>query len=460
MTLVRDLVALTPSYLVPGIVSLVSVPLLFHLLGAGDYGVWALAYGISNGVPQLSTSWLEALILRFGHLPRRRSRAPLVAVATVGSAGGGALLAAVFIPGAELRVAAATGLLTLGTAAYTIVIAQLQAQLRFGVVSRVASVRSVIGAVLGVGGAAATGDVVVAILGLAGGFGVGALDGFLAARTAAGNVSAAPAAQAAGHQTPDTVAQEVRYGAASGAFAIAQFVLAVGDRFILAAVRPLEDVGVYAATYAIVDLVFRFGPSIAVTSLRQRFFRAWDSGNRERAAAVFVAGLTAMAWLIGGAVIGITLLGPAIPFLPLDAALVGPIAAGLGGFVVGNLLVVPYSAELRQTRVAANVILATVINIALNLALTPTMGALGAALATAVSYAAYLIFNVSGQLTLIRMAGWRPLLVVACFLLVGAAATVLPAFGPAALYVAAGTLALTTPIIVGLLRQAIQARPD
>jgi|GEM_PF-6517152 len=92
--LARDIVALTPSYLVPGLASLISVPVLFSLLGASGYGLWALIFGIANGVPQLTTSWLESLILRFGHRPGHGMGASCYVAAGAASAVGGALLAA------------------------------------------------------------------------------------------------------------------------------------------------------------------------------------------------------------------------------------------------------------------------------------------------------------------------------------------------------------------------------
>src|SRR5215212_3054102 len=62
----RDIGLLIPAYAVPGVASFVSVPVLFAVLGAPEYGRWALLYGIAAGVPQVTTSWLEARVLRFG----------------------------------------------------------------------------------------------------------------------------------------------------------------------------------------------------------------------------------------------------------------------------------------------------------------------------------------------------------------------------------------------------------
>ena len=57
----RDSLTLAPSYVVPGIASLLMIPLLFRPLGAEGYGTWALIYAIANGIPVVTSSWLEAV---------------------------------------------------------------------------------------------------------------------------------------------------------------------------------------------------------------------------------------------------------------------------------------------------------------------------------------------------------------------------------------------------------------
>lgn len=449
-SLVGDVIALTPSYLVPGVASLITVPVLFNLLGASGYGLYALMYAIANGVPQLSTSWLEALILRFGHRSDGRAGWRAMLVAATGSAAGGMALAAVFVPGSGLPIALATGLMTLATGGYLVVIARLQSQLLFAAVSRTAAIRSVIGAVLAIAGASITGDAVVAILGLALGLGLGAAAGIRAARRGSGPIAVADA-----HAKPSGGDESLRYGLASAVFAVAQFVLSVGDRFILSAVRPLAEVGVYAATYAVIDLVFRFMPSIVITSIRQRLFRAWDGGDQRRAIAIFSAGfvlvVASMAWLIAGT----SALGPGLRFLAVDPVLVGPIAAGIAAFIAGNVLVVMYSAQVRQVRVAAHVVLAAVVNIGLNLVLDPAIGGLGAALATAASYAVYLVANIAGLSGLIRADGQSRFILLAAAAVAGAGVA-LPYLGPVPLYVAAAALLAATPFVVRLVRSLVR----
>ena len=451
---VRDVVALTPSYLVPGIASLVAVPVLFRLLGASGYGLYALMFAISQGVPQLSTSWLEGLILRFGHRSQAAAGPRALALAAIASAGGGLVLAAIFVPAPDPAVVVATGALTLATGGYLVVIARLQSHLRFAAVSWTASVRSVVGATAAIGAAAVYGSAVSAVVGLAIGFAIGTALGLLALR------AGRPGGPAHENDSPDRPGDDrLRYGLASAVFAVALFILSVGDRFVLSAVRPLAEVGVYAATYTVVDLVFRFAPSVVFASVRQRTFRAWDAGNRTRATAVFGAGFVLVSALIGWMVVGATIAAPFVTFLAIDPLLVGPIAAGIGSFIVANALVVLYSAQVRQVRVASHVVLAAVVNVALNIVLDPGIGALGAALATALSYGVYLIVNAGG------LAGSLGIPRRGALILGAAAAAFLggviwPAFGAPAVVIAAAVLLAATPLLVGTVASLLRPEPS
>src|SRR5262245_4961397 len=65
---VLDLARLAPMYLIPGVASFVSAPILFAFLGATEYGVLALAVAISIGIPYVTASWVESTTVRFGHI--------------------------------------------------------------------------------------------------------------------------------------------------------------------------------------------------------------------------------------------------------------------------------------------------------------------------------------------------------------------------------------------------------
>src|SRR4051812_34152946 len=94
----RDSVLVAPGYLVPGIATLLGVPILFRTLGAAQYGLWSLINAIASGVPPLTTSSVEALTLRFGHRDQHDNRIRERVVAASASGALGAILAILFIP--------------------------------------------------------------------------------------------------------------------------------------------------------------------------------------------------------------------------------------------------------------------------------------------------------------------------------------------------------------------------
>src|SRR5450759_3370998 len=149
------------------------IPLLFRPLGAEGYGAWALIYAIANGIPVVTSSWLEAISVRFGHRPGTRAGPGLYAASVLSSCVAAAALAWLLIPRADGAVVAASVAFTGAVVAYLLVQARLQARLAFGAMSRSAAIRAVAGAVLAVTAAFVTGAPSAAALGAALGFGIG-----------------------------------------------------------------------------------------------------------------------------------------------------------------------------------------------------------------------------------------------------------------------------------------------
>jgi O-antigen/teichoic acid export membrane protein len=392
----RDVGLIAPAYAIPGIASFATVPILFATLGAAEYGEWALLYGIAAGVPQVTTSWLEATVVRFGHRRDRASDGLRVAVAVAGSILVSTVLVVLVVPGSSSTEVVAGAALTTVISLYVLSIARLQSALAFGMVSVAASVRSILGAILAIAGAILSGSAAVSILGLAMGYVLGGLIG-----RSVGEGRQTHAQPTAGAESPAGSAaavpkERLSYGFASGVGAVASYTLSVGDRFILSAMRPLAEVGTYTATYALVDLAGRFVPSILLISVRPRLFRAWDEGRRAEpeAAAVTLAAL--VAWSVAGSTVVLLGLSQLVPGLPVDVALVGPIAIGIASLTAANAVGLRYSAATEQPRLATHLAVAAAINIALNIALIPQFGATGAAAATAASYIVLLGLNLLG----------------------------------------------------------------
>ncbi|MDO8484880.1 MAG: hypothetical protein Q7S35_08030, partial [Candidatus Limnocylindrales bacterium] len=253
-TLARDSLLVAPGYVIPGIVSLIGVPVLFGLLGAANYGIWALMNSIASGVPPIATSSVEALTLRYGHRSDGGFRLRELVVSVGASAGIGAALGRIFVPDASTAAVAITGSLAVAISVYLLWMARLQSGLRFGAVSAVASIRAVIGLALAVAAAMATGSATVAVAGLATGISVTVLASAIV--TNRRQLPRAPVAI----QARKSSTGRLSFGLGSVVVAVGLFELSVGDRFVMATFSNLSDLGIYAAVDTVEDLILRFLP--------------------------------------------------------------------------------------------------------------------------------------------------------------------------------------------------------
>lgn len=387
----REWITVAPAYLVPGLASLVLVPLLFQLLGPDEYGRWVLMYGVAAGVPQLSASWLETSTVRFGH--RQRIDPRLTVLALAASVAVAAAAAAIFVPRIDPAGIAATGIYTAAVAGYIVSLARLQAALRFASLARTAVLRSVTTAALAGLGAYTGHTATATVIGSAVGYALGVLIAEVPHRLTRPSAASTPTPTPAATIASDAV-RALRlsrsFAVSSAAMALAVFVLSVGDRFILSIFRPIAEVGIYAATYGLADLAARLLPSIVLVTLRPRIFRAWDAQRAEWALGRARDTALVLGWL--GAAVGVMLLLASFAGLPLpiEVGLVGPISAGLTCLFAANALGLIYTAAGRQQVLAGQIVLTAAGAVIANIYLAPILGARGAALVTLLTYASQL----------------------------------------------------------------------
>jgi O-antigen/teichoic acid export membrane protein len=410
-------------------------------------------YAISQGLPTLTTSWIEGATIRFGHRRAFARSAIATAAAVLASAVGGSVIAAITIQDATTGVVAATGLLSATVSAYLVALASHQANLRFGRLTSVTILRTIAGTGLAVLGGALTNDPAWSILGLAVGFAVGPA----AFRTMS---RSRDVADTAGDPAPDR-SQIRTYAAGSLAFALGLYVLGVGDRFILSANGLQSELGLYAATYAIVDLIIRFGPAVVLLPLRARTIRAWDDGHPSAARGTVIAVTVLVCWALGVLSLALVAVLPRIPGLPVEPRFAGPIVAGTSAFVVASALGVLFNAARRQARLAVNTWSAAIANVILNVALVPAFGALGSAAATAIAYGALLLLNIVSLGVARDVLADRRLLSLSVAGLVGISSVATWGAGPPPLLlvlVPAGLLLVTFPATTRVARTALAAR--
>lgn len=387
----RDSFLVAPGYIVPGIATLIGVPILFGTLGAAQYGLWSLINAIASGVPLLTTSSMEALTLRFGHRAQGRSRTWEWILSASASGALGAILAALFIPGSTPGAILATAALSAAVGVYLIWNASLQSGLRFGTSSTMASVRALLGLTLAVAGAVLTGSAIVAAWGLTAGFISAVVASHVLRRPGSQRVE-----EVSGQPVGRVPSSRLSYGLGSVIVAVGLFELSVGDRFILSALSGLSELGVYAAIYTLQDLILRLTPTVVLVAVRPRIFRAWDGANVRRVT-MGTAGITALIiWLGLALTAGILLAGELLGASGSAAPLLGPIAIGLSAGVAAASVSFLYSAAERQWRLASHVTTAAILNVALNLLWVPEHGALGSAYATAISFVGLFGLHVAG----------------------------------------------------------------
>jgi O-antigen/teichoic acid export membrane protein len=175
---------------------------------------------------------------------------------------------------------------------------------------------------------------------------------------------------------------------------LAMWVVASSDRFFIKHYAGLEEVGRYALVYTFALLI----PTIyaAVSGIFMTAIVRWYEGEEyERVGAAVSWALRAYV-AVGGAMLLGLFVGarPIITWLSkaeyaFDGVEEVALAVGAGGFLFGlfQILTRLYDLAKRPWIISAIWVSAMVLNLILNALWIPSMGAMGAALATAVSYA-------------------------------------------------------------------------
>jgi O-antigen/teichoic acid export membrane protein len=187
----------------------------------------------------------------------------------------------------------------------------------------------------------------------------------------------------------DVLRQSLAFGLPRVPHAAAQQVIAVGDKFILAVFRPIAEVGIYS-----MGVSFGLTQKLFLSAFEYAWAPFYYSAARERGAAALFAtvttyGVAALALLTAGlSAIARDLLDLMTRGVFVEAA---PIVAwtAIGVFLQGVYLLTSIGLNItKQTGYyPASTIAAAVANIALNYALIPRYGMIGAAWANAAAYA-------------------------------------------------------------------------
>jgi O-antigen/teichoic acid export membrane protein len=189
-----------------------------------------------------------------------------------------------------------------------------------------------------------------------------------------------------------TLTQMIRYGIPIVPASLAYWVFSASDRLLLSNLAGLEEVGLYSAAVSIVSMT-----TVAVTALSQAWMpHAVEAFERDRseASALYARMLTFILVSFGGLAVFLTTFAPEIvdvltgdSYRTAELA-VGPLALGVVAQATTQVTSGGITLMHRTSRMATFSWIAAVLNVAMNLALIPLLGMVGAAWATALTYVA------------------------------------------------------------------------
>lgn len=391
----RHLIAYLPVYLAQGLVGFGAVAVFTRVLTPEEYGRYVLILAGASLIGTLAFTWLDAAVAR--HHARSASRGRLsgqlhtawrlYALLALPVAGLGALGLWLAPLGAELKTACSFAF------AYTLIRSGLTLALETRRAAGEAWRYSLLETfTLSAGFALGVVFAWVADLGAAGPFA-----GMALAAGIALVIDAPVLLSKARRDRADAprAAAFIAYGAPVAVSLLFEHLLSVGDRFVIAALLGEASTGAYAAGYAVADrslsIIFLWlgattGP-LLIAALEHRGRAAAQSVARNTAGLMALIGFPAAAGLalVSGDAARLLIGAEIAP----QAAQVIPFIA-LSGLMNGIMTFYFHEAYVlgRRPRAMAAVMAgAAVLNLGLNLILTPRFGLTGAALSTVIAYA-------------------------------------------------------------------------
>ncbi|MEM9739391.1 MAG: polysaccharide biosynthesis C-terminal domain-containing protein [Pseudomonadota bacterium] len=399
MSLLQHLTGYAPARLAHALAAFGGVYVFTRLLGAEEYGRYALLVSLLAMVHTASVTWAEAAAYRFAGAARGAGKTAdhyAGALRLVGLSGlGGLMVLAMLwivlrqIPGYGPAIPVLGALLITGC------LVQL-AQETHRAEMRVE--RYSLNEVVHILGGFALGSAVAWQLDFGA---VSPLIGLLTARSVVAVregiwlARAAKGGRASLHESQAWFA----YGAPVAAALVLDIVLSASDRFLIAAFLGEAAVGAYAAGYGVADktvLMLCAWPAIAASPLLMARFEAAGATAAGKSAKALITtvlltalpaatGLALVAQPLSEAMIGTALRDQAAAIIPWIA---------FAGLLNGLLVYVasePFQLTRRTGLRAGLMLVPAILNIGLNLVLLPLLGMMGAVYATVISYGVGLV---------------------------------------------------------------------
>lgn len=390
----RGLVGYLPANIVQGLVGVLTLLFFTRLLSAEDFGRYALAFSVMGIAHVLVFTWIEAAMARFWAAQTSppdmaahfRTLYRYFGLATLVFAPAAALFTWLWPMDAAMRIAVGVGL------------AGVPVRCAYRLIQERRRAAGAVAAAAGLDMAVTFGGFVVGLIAaLAGAGGAAPLIGLaIAPFMAALLFTAGEIRQGVGGVVDRRRARDyAAFGYPIAASLILALVLSSTDRLLLAAFLDEAAVGAYHAGYSLanrtLDVIFIWlgaasGPAL-VMALERGGPQALKTAAREQLATFLLialpaaAGLALVARPLAELIIGEALRAQAAAITPLIA--VSALFGGLTTYYFHQA----FTLGRRTGLLLAAMAVPAVVNVALNLVLIPRLGVLGAAMATAISYA-------------------------------------------------------------------------
>jgi O-antigen/teichoic acid export membrane protein len=392
----KDMALFAPSQFLPALTALITTPILTRLFPPAEYAFWSLALSVSSLLVALAGSGLGSAALRF--YPAYATRSALdVFFAAVGvsvgvaitAVGGVSLLAlALFrtaLPAGLVRLWPLVVLIFVVQSVFGICMVVIRAQARSGLFTVLQLTTNYGGLGLGLLLVVAFGWRVEGLL-----WGtflalVLSLPFLLALATRGVRIRLRE------FQLKDAV-QLWEYAWPLTLGNVATWALRVSDLFIIAAVRPARDVGLYSVSYNISSKSIELLGALFLLSVSPLVYRTWETEGREATETTLTMVTRVYLIVCVPAVAGLIVL--AHPFVALLTApeyyegsrIVGLVVVSSFTWGLASIAMLGLTIKKQALRLGGNEIVAASVHIGLMLLMVPRFGYIAAAVSTLISY--------------------------------------------------------------------------
>lgn len=404
---IKDLALYAPSQFLPALTAFITTPILTRLLAPAEYGYWAMALSLSALMVALAASGMGSAVIRF--YPSYQANGTVdtffatvglsLGAVVVGIAGIGFLGRAVagrLLPTWMDRLLPVAILIFTFQSFVSVLLAVVRAQRRSGLYTFFQLTINYCGLGLGL--------LLLVVWGLG-------VEGLLWATLATlllilpllvfvttRRVGVALTA----FRLADALSLW-RYAWPLALGSIAMWGLRVSDLFIIGALRPARDVGLYSVSYNISARSIELLVALFLLSVSPLIYKTWETHGREATEATLTMATRLYLIICVPAAVGLAVL--AFPFVVLLTApdyyegsrIVGLVVFSSVIWGLANIAMMGLTIKQKARQLGSNQILAAATHIGLQLLLVPRFGYIASAISTIVGFAVLLVLNATAS---------------------------------------------------------------